>query len=166
MEFSDDQVDDDGWESSSIHSGDEVVPSRLRPLSTDSDSESESESDSTSDAGSLPHSNPKTKSGVKPKAKSLSGDDDESTPDSDSDSDTPLPPSHLQKKVPKPSGGGLRRFYLLSQLNLSPGLETRTQRASWRPWKAKVRGRTGEVNEPEECKFSLFSRSDNDNMVF
>ena len=110
MEFSDDQVDDDGWESGSIHSGDEAVPSRLRPLSTDSDSESEPGSDSTSDAGSLPHSNPKTKSGVKLKAKSLSGDDDESTPDSDSDSDTPLPPSHLQKKVPKPSEGGTSTF--------------------------------------------------------
>ena len=31
-EFSDDQVDDDGWESGSIHSGDEGVSGGLRPL--------------------------------------------------------------------------------------------------------------------------------------
>ena len=113
-EFSDDQVDNDGWESGSIHSGDEGVPSRLRPLSTDSDSESEPGSDSTSDAGSLRHSNPKTKSGVKLKAKLLSGDDDEPTLDSDSDSNTPLPPSHLQKKVPKSSGGAGTSTFLPS----------------------------------------------------
>ena len=71
-EFSDDQVDDDGRESGSIHSGDEGVPSRLRPLSTDSDSESEPGSNLTSDAGSLRHSSPKAQSGVKLKTKSLS----------------------------------------------------------------------------------------------
>ena len=112
--FSDDQVDNDGWESGSIHSGDEGVPSRLRPLSTDSDSESEPGSDSASNAGSLRHSNPKTKSGVKLKAESLSGDDDRSTLNSDSDSNTLPPPSHLQKRVPKPSGGAGTSTFLPS----------------------------------------------------
>ena len=96
-------------------------------------------------------------------AESLSGDDDEPTPDSDSDSNTPLPPSHLQKKVSRPSWGlGLRRFYLLSQSDISSGLKTRTQKMSWRPWKATVTGRTEEVNELEKRKFSSLSRSDND----
>ena len=104
VEFSDDQAYDDGWEPGSIHSGDEGIPSRLRPLPTpDSDSESEPGSDSTSDAGLLRHSNPKTKSGAKVEVKSLSGDDDEPTPDSDSDPGAPIPPSHLQKKSPKSS---------------------------------------------------------------
>ena len=52
--------------------GDEGVPSRLCPLSTDSDSESEPGSNLTSDAGSLRHSSPKAQSGVKLKTKSLS----------------------------------------------------------------------------------------------
>ena len=33
---------------------------------------------------------------------------------------------------------------------------------SWRPWKAKAIGRTAEVNEPEEDKFSSLSCSDTD----
>ena len=58
-EFSDDRVEDDGWEPGSIHSGDEGVSGGLRPLSTpNSDSKSEPGSDSTSDAGSLRLSDP------------------------------------------------------------------------------------------------------------
>ena len=36
---------------------------------------------------------------------------------------------------------------------------------SWRPWKATVTGRTEEVNELEERKFSSLSRSDMDMMT-
>ena len=55
---------------------------------------------------------------------------------------------------------GLRRFYLLSRSDISLGLETRTQKMGWRPWKAKAIGRTAEVNEPEERKLSSLSCSD------
>ena len=37
---------------------------------------------------------------------------------------------------------------------------------SWRPWKAKVAGRTDEVNELEEREFSLLSRSDIDKVTW
>ena len=36
---------------------------------------------------------------------------------------------------------------------------------SWRPWKAKAIGRTVEINEPEERKFSSLPCSDIDMMT-
>jgi hypothetical protein len=112
-EPSDDQADDDGWESGSIHSGDDGPSNRLRTTSTGFDSESEPEPGSTSDADSL--SDPKTKSKLKLRPESISGDgNDDPTPDSDSDSDTPLPSPLVQRKVSKPSGGAGTSTFLPS----------------------------------------------------
>ena len=127
LEPSDDQVEEDGWESGSIHSGDEALPDGPHLLSADSDSDSGSESgsDSRSKANSLPRSNPKFESKVKLRAKSISGDDDDdddddSTPDSDSDGS--LPPSRSRKKVPNPSGGaGASTFLPSLSIGYIPG---------------------------------------------
>ena len=55
-------------------------------------------------------------------AESLSGDDDEPTPDSASDSKTPLPPSHLQEEVLKPSWGvGTSTFSPFLSVGYIPG---------------------------------------------
>ena len=105
VESSDDPVDDDGWESGSIHSGDEGS-------STGPYSDSDPGSGSESATGSPRRSNLKSKSRIKLKAEQVSGDDDESAPDSDSDSDVPLP--HSKKKVPKPSGGTGTSIFLPS----------------------------------------------------
>jgi len=116
LKSSDDQVDDGGWESGSIHSGDEDLPDGPPILSvgSSSDSGSEPESESELDTG-LPHrSNPKSKSKVKLKTGPISGDEDKPASDSDSDSDTSLSPSRSQKKVPKPSGGAGTSTFLPS----------------------------------------------------
>ena len=119
LESSDDQVDDDGWESGSIYSEDENFPNGPRLLSVDSDSGS----DSRSNTGSPHHPIPKSKSKVKLKVESVSEDDDESAPDSCSDSDASLPPSRSQKgKVPKPSGGtGTSTFLPSLSVGYIPG---------------------------------------------
>jgi hypothetical protein len=112
---SDDQADDDGWESGSIHSGDNGPSNRLRTTSTGFDSESEPEPGSTSDADSLGRSGQHTKPKLKPRPESISEEgDDEPTPDSDSDSDTPLPSPLVQRKVSKPSGGAGTSTFLPS----------------------------------------------------
>ena len=92
LEFSDDQLDDDDWESDSIHSGDGGPPDGPRLLSADSDSDSgsEPESDSGLDTGSPYLSNPKSESKAKLKMESYSGDEGELALDSDPNSDTTL----------------------------------------------------------------------------
>ena len=62
-------------------------------------------------------------------------------------------------------GGGDFDVSTFSQSDISPGLETRIQKMSWRPWKVIVTGRSEEVNELEERKFSSLSRSDMDMMT-
>lgn len=113
-ESSEDLVDDDGWESGSIHSGDEIISNGPRPPPAEFDL------DSTSDTGSLDNSDSKPKSKVKLKVGSPSEDGD-STPDSDSDSDTPPLPLHPQKKAPKPSGAGTSTFLPSLSVGYIPG---------------------------------------------
>jgi len=117
LESSGDQVDDGGWESGSIHSGDEDLPDGPRLLSADSNSNSgsEPESDSGLGTGSPHHSNQKSKFKVKLKTGSVSGDEGEPALDSDFDSDASLSPSRSQKKkVPKASGGAGTSTFLPS----------------------------------------------------
>lgn len=118
-ESSDHQVSDDGWESGSIHSGDEGISNRLRPPSADS--EPEPGSDLASDTGSLRHPNLKSKSKINPRAESLSGDDDESALDSDLDSGTPPLLPRSQKKAPKPSVAGTSTFLPSLSVGYIPG---------------------------------------------
>jgi len=114
LKSSDDQVDDGGWESGSIHSGDGDLPDGPPLLSAGSSSGSEPESESELDTG-LPHrSNSKFESKVKLNTGLISGDEDKPALDSDSDSDTSLSPSRSQKKVPKPSGGAGTSTFLPS----------------------------------------------------
>ena len=115
-EFPDDQVDDDGWESGSIHSGDDGPSNGLSPMS--SDYESEPELAPTSDVDPLHHPSPKTKSKVKLRPETTSeDDDDDSAPDSGSDSD----PSQLIK-VAKPSGrAGTSTFLPSLSVGYIPG---------------------------------------------
>ena len=110
--FSDDKVDDDGWESGSIHSGDDGPSEKLSPMSTDSDSESAPELSPTSDTDPPNHSRQKTKSKAKLKPESVPEDDDDD--ESALDSDTLLPPLLMQRKVPKPSGGAGTSTFLPS----------------------------------------------------
>ena len=106
VESPDDQLDDDGWESGSVHSEDKG--DLTHPLSADSNSES------GSDTGPPRRSNPKSKSKVKLKIESVFEDDDESTPDSESESDASPPPPRSQKKVTKTSGGAGTSTFLPS----------------------------------------------------
>jgi len=122
LEISDDQVDDDGWESGSIHSEEDPPSGTRLLLSTDcnSDSGSEPGSDSGLDTGSPPRSNSKSKSKVK--TGSVPGDEDEPASDADSDSDTSLSPSRSRgKKVPKPSGAGTSTFLPSLSVGYIPG---------------------------------------------
>ena len=111
-EFSDDKIDDNGWESGSINSEDGGFPVGLPTTSAslDSGSEPETESSSMSDANSPYHLRQKTKSKVKLRPESVSGDDDESNPDSDSDT----PSSLAQGKVLNPSRGAGTSIFLPS----------------------------------------------------
>jgi len=111
-ESPDDHIDDDGWESGSIHSESDGPSTQLRTTSADSDSESESESDSTSDADSPGHSGPMAKSKQQLKPELVSEDNgDESTPDSDSDT-LPSPPA--RGSISKPSGAAGTSTFLPS----------------------------------------------------
>ena len=117
LESSDDQVDDDGWESGSIHSGDEGLPNgpHIQSACSSSDPGSEPESGSGLDTGSPHRSNLKFKSKVKLKTDSVSGDEGEPALDSDSDSGTSLSMSRSRKgKVAKPSGGAGTSTFLPS----------------------------------------------------
>ena len=117
LESSDDQVDDGGWESGSIHSGDEDPPDgpSLVLTNSDSDSGSEPESDSGLDTGSPHRSNSKSGSKAKLKTGSDSGDEGELALDSDPDSDVSLSQSRSQKKkVSGPSGGAGTSTFLPS----------------------------------------------------
>ena len=117
LESSDDQVDDDGWESGSIRSGDEGLPNgpHIQSACSGSDPGSEPESGSGLDTDSPRRSNLKFKSKVKLKTDSVSGDEGEPALDSDSDSGTSLSMSRSRKgKVAKPSGGAGTSTFLPS----------------------------------------------------
>ena len=120
LESSDHDVDDDGWESGSVHSQNGGHSTRRLTTSTDSKSESGLESDSVLDASTPDDSNPKAKPKVKPKPKLVFEDDDgESTPDS-CDSDFPPLPSHTQK-TSKASGAGSSTFLPSLSVGYIPG---------------------------------------------
>ncbi|KAF9648027.1 Bud-site selection protein [Thelephora ganbajun] len=126
-ESSDAHLNDDGWESGSIHSQHDDPSTGQWTMSTGfgSESGSEPEPGSTSDVDPPGHSGPKTQSKVKLKPKSVSGDDNNgSSLDSDShfDSDSPLHSSLVQGKVPKPSrGAGTSTFLPSLSVGYIPG---------------------------------------------
>ena len=93
----DDQVDDDGWESGSIHSGDDCPSNKLRPASVDA----ESEAGLASGADSLGRK-------AQLESESVSGD-------SDNESTSGASPSSLaQRKLSIPSGGAGTSTFLPS----------------------------------------------------
>lgn len=119
-ESSDHNIDDDGWESGSVHSQNDD-PSAGQ-FTTPTNSDSEYQLNSSLEVDPRGHSSSKTKPQVKLKPEVvLEDDNDDYTLDSNPGSDTSNFPSYAQTKASKPSGGGISTFLPSLSVGYIPG---------------------------------------------